>query len=158
MKEVFNERRNQELPEHYTVPHKITLLTVMAIGLLPISLAGFLLAIMLMMYGQLHINDIGEQGTLTQIVSGFSLAIFIVLYIAAHWLVVYRFYQNIEATVFGKANAARLYLLLGLNVVVLISSLYFGFYSLPLFVLPLALIAINVYLIYLRKKIIHGHF
>lgn len=158
MREEIKEKTHKALPEHYTVPHKATLLMVMAIGLLPISLASFLLAILLTMYGQLHINELGEQGSVRQIVSGFALAIFTVLYIAAHWAVVYRFYRNIEATVFGKANSGQLYLLLLMNIGVFFSCVYFRFYELPIYVIPMALIAVNIYLIYLRNKIIHGHF
>lgn len=148
----------KDLPEHYTVPHKTTLLMIMAIGLLPISLASFLFAVLLAMYGQLHINEIGEQGSFTQVLSGFTLAVFIILYIAIHWMVVYQFYRNIATTVFGKLNAFILYLMLMVNVLVLIFSLLFRVYNLPVFVIPIALIAINIYLIYLRKKIILGNF
>lgn len=126
---------------------------IMALLLLPLSGASYAVAVIAIIKGSYGVVET------TQAVAklwGFGIAALITLYLGLHWYLIVRYYQEITKQLFGMWYFVLLYGLLFVNVAVLIITVFIDLYHLPIYMIPLILLGINGYLIYLRRSILSG--
>lgn len=149
----YSKKTPEPTSEQPDSPHRITLLMIMALLLLPLSGASYAVAVIVIMKGSYGVVEMA-QGNAKLL--GFAVAILITIYLGWHWYVIVRYYQEITKQLFGIKYFLLLYGLLFINVGVFITTLSIDLYHLPIYMIPLILSGINGYLIYLRRNALSG--
>lgn len=149
----YSKKTPEPTSEQPDSPHRITLLMIMALLLLPLSGASYAVAVIAIMKGSYGVVDMAQSNAK---LLGFTVAILITIYLALHWYVIVRYYQEITKQLFGIRYFVLLYGLLLINIAVFITTLLIDLYHLPIYMIPLILSGINGYLIYLRRSALSG--
>lgn len=149
--EINHKPTEPDLPDD---PHRITLLMIMALLLLPLSLASYSVAVIAIIKGNFSVETEMTHEAARSL--GLVVAAAITAYLGAHWYVIIRYYQAISRQLFGLRPFFTLYGLALLNILVFILTLNIALYNLPIYMIPLILLAISCYLIYLRHCALTG--
>lgn len=140
-----------ELPDDQ---HRITLLMLMSLLLLPLSVASYGIAIIAIIKGNYAVDTEITHDSAKSL--GLIAAVLITIYLGANWYVAIRYYQEVTKQLFGVRSFITVYGLCLINIAVLIFTLFFNLYELPIYMIPLILLGINGYLIYLRYYLLSG--
>lgn len=145
-----NQQHHGYLPD---AQHRITLLMIMVLLLIPMTGASYSVAVIAIIKGNYGVNEMGHQASRWL---GLAVAGFITLYLGLHWYIIIRYYREVTRQIFGLKHFFMLYGLQILNVAVLVLSLMIDLYRLPTYMIPIILFFIVGYLIYLRRHILAG--
>lgn len=149
--DTFQAVEDHQLPD---AQHRITLLMLMALLLLPLSVASYGVAIIAIIKGNYSVDT--EMTHENAKYLGLLSAGLITVYLGLHWYVVVRYYQEVTKYLFGLKSFVLLYGLCVLDVATLIFTLWFDLYALPIYMIPLILLGVTGYLIYLRRYLLSG--
>ncbi|MPV86054.1 hypothetical protein [Ostreibacterium oceani] len=134
--------------------YRITLLMLMALILLPASIASYTIALIAIIKSTYSVT--ATDYLLPAPLTGILVALCITGYLAVHWVVMIKFYRAIERQIIGWMNFFRVYGLLVINLSVLVFTVLFDLYQLPIYMVPIMLLGINGYLVYLRYRLLTG--
>lgn len=149
----YTQEPSAKTPEQPDAPHRITLLMIIVLLLIPLSGASYTLAVIAIIKGNFGVVETSQ--TVAKL-WGFGSAALITLYLGLHWYVIVRYYQEITKQLFGIKNFIQLYGLLLVNLTVFALTLSIDLYHLPIYMIPAILSGINGYLIYLRRCALTG--
>lgn len=153
-KQQNNSRTSLEEIEKPDAQHRITLLMLMSLLLSPLSVAAYGVAVIAIMKGNYAVDIDMTHHNAKYL--GLAVALLITLYLGMHWYVVIGYYQAINKQLFGIKPFILLYGLCILNLIVLCFTLFFDLYRLPIYMIPIILLGINGYLVYLRRHLLSG--
>lgn len=148
--------KNTNDPQSATpdAPHRITLLMIMSLLLLPLSGASYAVAVIAIVKSNYSVDM--EMSLYSARFLGFGVALAISVYLGLHWYLMIRYYKEITKQLFTVKDFILLYGLLLLNIAVLCLTISVSLYGLPIYMIPIILTGINTYLIYLRRCALHG--
>ncbi len=126
----------------------------MSLLLLPLSVASYGIAIIAIIKGNYAVDTEITHDSAKSL--GLIAAVLITIYLGANWYVAIRYYQEVTKQLFGVRSFITVYGLCLINIAVLIFTLFFNLYELPIYMIPLILLGINGYLIYLRYYLLSG--